>query len=67
MKHLPPAKFALNDSVQFRVADDIITGVIELTDFARFSSKKYHSYGIFVQERGCSFLHVPESDILEKL
>ena len=66
MGHLPPSKFTLNDSVQFRVADSILTGVIELTDFAHSSNKAYHSYSIFVEERDCSYTHVPEQDVLKK-
>lgn len=66
MGHLAPSKFALNDSVQFRVADDILTGVIELTDFTHSANSAFHSYDIFVEERGCSFTHVPEYDVLKK-
>lgn len=67
MEHLAPAKFRIKDHVQFKIADDLLTGVIELTDFAHFSSKRCHSYSISVEERGCSFLHVPEFDILKKI
>lgn len=66
MGHLPPLKFSLNDSVQFRIANDILTGVIEFADFAHSPRRAYHSYSIFVEERGCSFTHVPEYDVLEK-
>lgn len=66
MGRLAPSKFTLNDNVQFKVAGNILTGVIELTDFACFANKTYHSYSIFVEERGCSFTHVPEYDVLKK-
>lgn len=67
MGHLRPSKYSLNDSVQFKVANDILNGVIELADFSRFSKRNYHSYDIFVEERGCSFKHVPEHDVLKKV
>lgn len=67
MGHLRPSKYALNDSVQFRIANDILSGVIELAEFAHFSQKGYRSYDIFVEERGCSYKHVPEYDVLRKI
>ncbi|GAA2911190.1 hypothetical protein GCM10019993_16960 [Enterococcus pseudoavium] len=63
---LPPLKFAMNDHVQFRVAETIFTGVIEDTELSCSSQRNYHSYNIFVKERECSFLHVPEFDVLRK-
>ncbi|WP_438764158.1 hypothetical protein [Enterococcus sp. AZ186] len=56
----------MNDSVQFRVADNIFTGVIEHTNSARFTQNTYHSYDIFVENRGCSYAHIPEQDVLRK-
>lgn len=66
MGQIARSKYALKDIVQFRVANDILTGVIELADFPRSSRINYRSYDIFVEERGCSFKHVPESDVLKK-
>lgn len=51
MGYMPPAKFSLNDNVQFKVANDVLTGVIELANFAHASDNGYHSYNIFVEEQ----------------
>ncbi len=66
MGYMPPAKFSLNYNVQFKVANDVLTGVIELANFAHASDNGYHSYNIFVEERECSYTHVPEQDVLKK-
>ena len=61
-------KYKLNDSVEFKVGDDIFQGYIFIIDkYGTFDNPTDVSYDIMVDSKNCLYKHVTEKLVIRKI
>lgn len=61
-------KYKLNDTVEFKVRDEILQGYIFIIDkYGTFDNPTDVSYDIMVESKNCLYKHVTEKLVIRKV
>ena len=61
-------KYKLNDTVEFKVCDEILQGYIFIIDkYGTFDNPTDVSYDIMVESKNCLYKHVTENLVIRKI
>ena len=61
-------KYKLNDTVEFKVFDEVLQGYIFIVDkYGTFDNPTDVSYDIMVESKNCLYKHVTEKLIIRKI
>lgn len=61
-------KYKLNDTVEFKVCDEILQGYIFIIDkYGTFDNPTDVSYDIMVESKNCLYKHVTEKLVIRKI
>lgn len=61
-------KYKLNDTVEFKVFDEVLQGYIFIVDkYGTFDNPTDVSYDIMVESKNCLYKHVTEKLVIRKI